>query len=323
LLYNTIGLPEQKSSKTKNISVDDTALENLKSQHQIVPLLQEYRGHHKIYSTYIEGTLEHSDHGRIYPSFNVNGTVTGRLAHSAPNMANLPKEGGVRGIYLAEDDHFLLSLDYSQLEVCIEANLTHDPNLVKIFLEGASKHDITAKELNVDRDTAKTLNFALQYWCSAWKVSQLLDVNAFEGQRIWNRYWEIYSGPKLLKEKTDQMVEAGTPIVSLFGRKRRFAPGKRPEWSGDYRQAYNFIIQSPGADITSRAFYLVDAALREKGWGKGLFTVHDELLLSVKKEHIVEAEALALKVMVGVGEELNLKYPLKAESSGGMERWND
>jgi DNA polymerase I-like protein with 3'-5' exonuclease and polymerase domains len=101
----------------------------------------------------------------------------------------------------------------------------------------------------------------------------------------------------------------------MFGRQRRFARGARPIWSGDYRQAYNFIIQSPGADFTSRALYLADQELREKGPGRVLFSVHDEL--------IIAAQDILLSIMVYVGDEKNLRIPLKAQPSGPQDRWSD
>ena len=323
LLYDCLELPEQFNEKTRNVSVDDSSLEKLKDMHPVVPMLQEYRGNNKVYTAYIEGTLERMRDGTVYPEFRVNGTKTGRISHSNPNLGQLPKSGGIRGIYRPEDGFVFLSADYSQLEVCIEANLTGDRNLARIFSEGLSKHTVTANELGVSRDTAKTLNFALQYWCTAKKVAKLLGVSLDEGQRIWDRYWDIYSGPKRLKESTDRAVDAGEPLVNAFGRRRRFPVRGRNEYDGDYRQAYNFLIQGTGSDLTSRAFYLTSEWLQRRGIGRGLFTVHDELLIEVKADYALEAEKQMLSFMTHTGDEIGLKIPLKAESSGPMLRWED
>src|SRR6185295_9183858 len=105
---------------------------------------------------------------------------------------------------------------YSQLEVIIEANLTGDKNLIRMLENGESKHDLTARELGCDRPTAKTLNFALQYWCSHFKIAKLLGVSVDEGLRIWEKYWDVYSGPKQLKELTDKEVDQGIPLVTVY-----------------------------------------------------------------------------------------------------------
>lgn len=322
LLYGRLKLPVQKNEKTRSISTDYQSLEKLKNHHPVVGLIQENRELQKVYTAYVEGTIDRLDQNRVYPNFRVAGTVTGRLAHSSPNLAQLPKSGGVRGIYAPDQGRVLISADYSQLEVVVEAHLTGDKSLIRMLENGESKHDLTARELGCSRDVAKTLNFCLQYWGTHFKVAKLLNCSVNEALGIWNRYWEIYSGPKKLKAETDRMVNEGIPIKTAFGRKRRFAFKKRTEWDGDYRQAYNFLIQSTGADITSRAFYLISDSLLNMGFGRALFTVHDEILIDAKPEVSQDAERILIDTMEGVGKEF-LTVPLKAESSGPMIRWED
>jgi DNA polymerase-1 len=321
LLYSELRLPAQKNEKTKSVSVDWDSLEALKGKHPAIDKIQEYRGHQKVYGTYIEGTFERLRKGRIYPSFNVNGTVTGRISHSAPNLAQLPRDGGVRGIYVPDPGRVLISRDFSSLEVVIEANLTKDKNLVKICREGVSKHDITAAELKIDRQAAKTLNFAMQYWCTPFKVAKLLDISKGEAELVWAKFWDVYSGPKKLKAFTDKCVVEGKPIESLFGRRRHFDARPRGENDGDFRQAYNFIVQSPGADLTSRAFYLMAEWLGEMKYGRALWSIHDELLVEAKIEHAQEVDHRLGWQMTEVGNEIGLEIPLKSESSGNMDRW--
>lgn len=328
LLYDVLGLPVQRNEKTKAISTDFSSLERIKTAHPVVELIQENRELQKIYGTYIEGTLdkvgydrEHA--ARVYPQFRVAGTVTGRLSHNSPNLAQLPKSGGVRGIYVPTRGRKLISADYSQLEVVVEANLTGDKNLIRMLENGESKHDLTSRELGCSRDTAKTLNFALQYWASHFKIAKLLDCPIDEAQGVYRKYWEVYSGSRKLKAWTDKQVDEGIPLRTMFGRKRRFRPGKRSAWDSDYRQAYNFLIQSTGSDFTSQAFYLTSEALLDRGIGKALFSVHDELVVEAYEDHVEEVEKIVLETMVGVGEDMGLKVPLKAVSSGPMDRWED
>ncbi len=325
LLYGILELPEQRNEKTQAISTDYSSLERIKQDHAVVELIQENRELQKIYGTYIEGTLDRIENGTstIYPEFRVAGTVTGRISHSNPNLGQLPKSGGVRGIYRPRAGSIFISADYSQLEVCLEANFTKDRALSEIFTKGLSKHDITARELGISRDAAKTLNFAMQYWCSHFKVAKLLGVSVDEAKDIWNSYWELYSGPRNLKAETDRMVNDGEPITTVFGRKRRFEKKKRAPWDSDYRQAYNFLIQSTGADITSKAFYLVSEWLQAGRCGRGLFTVHDELVIEADSDFSDAVESQILGTMVAVGNEIGLEIPLKAESSGPMSRWED
>jgi len=321
LFYSKLGLPEQRNEKTKAVSTDYDSLEKIKDRHPVIPLILEYREHQKIYGTYIEGTLERMVEGRIYPSFNVAGTATGRISHSNPNMGNMPRDGGIRGIFTPDPGCVLVSADFSQLEVCLSAHFTGDKNLLRIVNEGASQHDITAQSLGIPRNLAKTVNFGMQYGCSHFKVAKVLGVSNEKGKEAYDKYWETYSGQKRIMDECAAKVDRGEPIVSPFGRRRRFEARKRPAWDSAYRQAWNALVQGTGSDCTSRAFYLADQQLRARSIGRSLFTVHDEIVIQARAEHAEEAEKILLEAMSAVGEEIGLSVKLKAEASGPMSRW--
>jgi DNA polymerase I-like protein with 3'-5' exonuclease and polymerase domains len=323
LLYDKIGLEKQYNEKTKNLSVDWDSLEKLKDEHPLIEMIQDYREAQKIYGTYIEGTLERMVEGRIYPSFNVAGTATGRISHSNPNMGNMPRDGGIRGIFVPDPDHVFVSADFSQLEVSLSAHFTRDENLLRICEGGVSQHDITAASLGIPRGLAKTVNFGMQYGCSHFKVAKVLGVSNEKGKEAYDKYWETYSGQKSIMDECAAKVDRGEPIISPFGRRRRFEVRSRKSWDSAYRQAWNALVQGTGSDCTSRAFYNADKNLRELGIGRALFTVHDEIVIQAKTGHAEEAQKILLETMSAVGEEIGLTVKLKAEGSGPMERWFD
>ncbi len=331
MLYDKLELPVQISWKTKTRTCDDDALEELEGKHPVVAWIREWRGHQKVYDAFIEGTRSQLDGGRIYPSFNVNGTTTGRISHSGPNMGQLPNSGGVRGIYVPDDGCVFVSGDYNQLEVCIGAHFSQDRNLLRIIRDGASLHDITASSLSIPRDSAKTLNFAMQYLCSPYKVKTLLGVDQGEAQHIWNKYWETYDGLKTVIDSCIATIEAGQPIVNPFGRKRRFPGFVRPKYSDPskgkfckpHRQAFNALIQGTGGDCMSEAFYKIAEYMRKMKWGKALFTVHDEALIMPKKEYADVATDYMRKAMEDVGKQIGLTVPLRVTVSESMDRWLD
>lgn len=323
LLYDKLKLPVQKNEKTKNVSVDYDSLEKLKDHHPLVAMIQEYREAQKIYGTYIEGTLERMVEGRIYPSFNVAGTATGRISHSNPNMGNIPRDGGIRGMFIPDPGYVFVSADFSQLEVGLSAHFTRDENLLRIVNEGASQHDITAASLGITRNIAKNVNFACQYGAGAFKLARMLGVSNEQGEKALKKYWETYSGQKRIMDECAARVDRGEPIVSPFGRRRRFEVRQRKSWDSAYRQAWNALVQGTGSDCTSRAFYLADNELRTRGIGRSLFTVHDEIVIQAKAEHAEEAEKILIDTMEQVGVELGLTVALKAQGSGPMLRWED
>ncbi len=326
LLYDKLGLPPVINRKTRKRTVDDKALEKLEHLNPLIPKLRLLRKYQTMFGTFIEGILDRAEDERIYPSLNINGTVTGRISHSDPNLGNMPSKGEwtkIRGIFRPDDGYKILTADYSQLEVCIAAHFSLDPNLLKIIREGASKHDITAEGVGLPRSTAKTLNFAMQYLCSPHKVSEIIAGTKEEGQEVWDKYWATYAGEKKVVDECKALIDKGLPIVSPYGRMRRFptqfeSKGQR---EAAYRQAYSSKIQGLGADLTSEAFYLADEEFKLRKWGRCLFTVHDELVTAVKHEHTADAGALMSKIMVYVGEQIKLNVPLKAELSDPTDRW--
>jgi DNA polymerase I len=327
LLYDQLGLPAQIDKKTKRRTADDKALEALEAQHPIVPKLRELRKYSKMYGSFIEGVLDKVQDGRIYPSFNVNGTVTGRISHSEPNMGQMPSKGEwakIRGIFVPEAGNKLITCDYGQLEVCIEAHFSGDKNLLRILNEGLSKHDITNDELKLgNRGLAKTLNFAMQYRCSVYKVAELVGCSQEEAQGIFDRYWQVYAGVQEVFEECCAKVRKGEHIVNPFGRRRRFPTEFEKPWEREaaYRQAYSSLIQGTGSDITSTAFYRIAEALEQLGWGRAWFTVHDEVIVEVGAAQVPEARELIQKIMVGIGPEIGLTVPLTVDCSEGLDRW--
>lgn len=327
LLYDRLKLPKQLNQQRK-LTCDDAALEALeaKCRSGFIRALREYRGKQKVYGSFIEGSLSRMRDGLIRPSFNINGTVTGRISSSEPNMQQLPRAGGIRGIYVPEPGRVFVSCDYSQLEVTLAAHFSLDPQLLKVVNEGASLHDITAAGLNIDRQAAKTINFALQYGAGVHKIQSILGCNRQRAEEALARYWETYEGLKRVIDSCHAKVAAREPIVNPFGRRRRFplpAMASERDVARAQRQSFNALVQGTGADLTNRAFYLVSERLKESGQGRGLFVVHDEILIEVDREYADYWDQELQKTMVQVGEEINLRVPLKSQSSGPMDRWED
>lgn len=324
LLYDkaAIALPVVSKTKAGKPSTDYDALLALSGKHPVVDLLRDYKGTQTLYTTFVEGILKRQVDGVIYPEFNVNGTVTGRISSSNPNLQNMPKEGPYRGFFVPTEGMVFFGADYSQLEVVVEANLSGDRQLRKIILEGASKHDITNDELKLgNRNLAKTLNFAMQYWCSVYKVQELLGVSNKEAEYIYNRYWEVYQGVKALKAFTDKRVDDGLSIINPFGRERHFPEtftDKREEARAK-RQAYNALIQGTGADLTHRSFGRIAAHTTH---GRMLFPVHDEILGECTPETVEGCKQELCNTMQGASTDLDWDLPLKAVAYGPLQRWS-
>jgi len=325
LLFEKLGLPGIRKKKTGNWDTSKAVIEDISNLHPVAEHITRYNQVNVYYNTVVKGIITRAINDRIFPEFNVIGTKQGRISHSNPNMGNMPARdpewNKLRGIFLPDPGFVFNCLDYGQIEVCVAAHYSGDSNLLKIVCEGASQHDITAESLSIPRFQAKTLNFSMQYGAGPGKISRMLDCSFDEAKKVFDQYWSTYAGQRNLQQECLANVEAGRPIVNLIGRKRHFRPGKRDPWDPDYRRGYSALIQSTAADITNRAFYLVDAELKQRGWGCGAWTVHDELITMVQKERAEEAYQLTSEIMLRVGTELGLSVPLKVDGKEGLKRW--
>ncbi|MDD5167044.1 MAG: DNA polymerase I, partial [Candidatus Omnitrophica bacterium] len=173
ILFEKLKLPVVRKSKT-GPSTDEEVLRKLSSKHKLPALLLEYRQLTKLKNTYIDALPELIDKktGRIHTSFNQTGTETGRLSSSNPNLQNIPVKTDIgrlirKAIISSGEKSYLLSCDYSQVELRILAHLSGDQNLISAFKEDRDIHRATAaliygmdeKEvLDKMREVAKRVN---------------------------------------------------------------------------------------------------------------------------------------------------------------------
>lgn len=325
LIYDELRLPKQFNAQRKP-TVDDAALAKLEEEHDFIKLLRDYRENQKLFTSFLETAVDKSVDGRIYPSFNVNGTVTGRISASNPNLQQLPAAGGIRSMYIPEPGYSFVSADYSQLEVTLAAHFSRDEQLLRVVHEGISLHDITAEGLGIDRKTAKTINFAIQYGAGVGKIQKILKCSKDDAEYALEKYWQTYPGLKKLVDRCHACVEQGLAITNPFGRRRHLSTvGLKDKWeiAGIKRQAFNSLIQGTGADITNKSFTLAHSELLNQGVGRGLFVIHDEVLLEVVDSHAGAWNDRIVKIMEQVPKEISLSVPLTAQPSGPSKFWQD
>ena len=224
-----------KMTKTKQFCTDEEYLQSFAHKHRIVDLILEYRGVKKLLSTYVEALpqLVNRRTGRIHTSFNQAVTATGRLSSTNPNLQNIPvrEEMGrrIRKAFIpSDDDHLLLSADYSQVELRLMAHLSGAVEPAS-FEHGEDVHASTAARLfnkpisevtPEERRRAKTANFGIIYGISAFGLSQRLEIPRKEAREIIDGYFASY--PRV-KEYMDRVVERAREegfVSTIFGRRR-------------------------------------------------------------------------------------------------------
>jgi len=339
LLFEKLKLPVIKKTKT-GPSTDEEVLEKLSSQHPLPKLILEYRQLNKLKSTYVEPLLNFLDPSthKIHACFNQTSTSTGRLSSSHPNLQNIPTSKTELGKRIREcfvssfEEGFLMSADYSQIELRILAHLSGDENLIKAFLDDKDIHTYTAslvfkvEERDVTpilRDRAKRINFGIIYGMGPYSLSKELNVDLKSAEDFIKEYFSKYPKVKDFIDKILEELLQKNYVSTLLGR-RRYIPqikSKIPEVRNyAIRAARNFPIQGTAADIIKLAMIEIDKEMEKKKMQSKLcIQIHDELIFDVKKEELDDLKNIVKEKMERV---IELKVPLKVEINVGRT-WAD
>ncbi|WP_302355275.1 DNA polymerase I [uncultured Alistipes sp.] len=323
-----------KMTKTKQFCTDEEYLQTFAHKHRIVDLILEYRGVKKLLSTYVEALpqLVNRTTGRIHTSFNQAVTATGRLSSTNPNLQNIPvrDEMGrrIRKAFIpSDDDHLLLSADYSQVELRLMAHLSGDESLIAAFEHGEDIHAATAARLfgkplaevtPEERRRAKTANFGIIYGISPFGLSQRLEIPRKEAKEIIDGYFRSY--PKV-KEYMDRVVEKAREegfVATIFGRRRYLndiASHNAVARGLAERNAVNAPIQGSAADIMKIAMIDVHRRFAAEGIrSRVILQVHDELVVDMLRE---EQEQIVRIVTESMESAARLKVRLVADAGVG------
>lgn len=335
ILFEKLKLPTEGLRKTKSGGFSLTAyvLDELaeREDHEILPLIMEFRSLGKLLGTYIDALPEliHPVTGRVHTSFNQTGAVTGRLSSSNPNLQNIPirtEEGRrVRRAIIADEGKVLLSVDYSQIELRILAHYSGDDALQEAFRQNQDIHRATAAKVNgiapedvtfEQRRFAKSVNFGLMYGMGAFRLARDSDLMLAEAEAFIRDYFDTFPGVAEYLESTKEFVRESGYVQTLFGRRRYFPELTRegPGQARAEREAINMPIQGTAADILKKAMLELDQALQSTN-AQMLLQVHDELVLELPEDDVEEVTPLVVSVMEAAGS--FLKVPIVADAKWG------
>lgn len=324
-----------KMTKTRQYSTEEEYLQGFASKHPIVENILKYRGVKKLISTYVEALpqLVNPVSGRIHTSFNQAVTATGRLSSTNPNLQNIPVRDDmgrrIREAFVPSDeDHLLLSADYSQVELRLMAHLSGDPSLIEAFEQGEDIHSATAAKLfhkpisevsSEQRRRAKTANFGIIYGISAFGLSQRLDIPRKEAKELIDGYFATY--PKV-KEYMDRSIERAREkgyVETVFSRRRylRDISSRNAVARGvAERNAINAPIQGSAADIMKLA--MIQIARRFKAEGirsRMILQVHDEVIVDMLRSEQEKVVRIVKESMESVAQ---LRVPLISDAGIGQ-----
>jgi DNA polymerase-1 len=340
ILFDKLQLPAlKKNAKTKTASTAVEVLEELALAHDLPRLILEWRALQKLKGTYIDALpqLVNPETGRVHTCFNQAVAATGRLSSSDPNLQNIPirTELGreIRRAFVADRDHVLISVDYSQIELRVLAHLSGDEALIDAFQNNVDIHDRTAAKVFGDhsglsehelRRRAKIINYALLYGKTAFTLAKDIGVTQQAAQEFIDAYFAGFPSVRRFIDGILEHARQTGVVKTMFGR-RRLVP-ELTSRNGQIRNAaervaVNLPIQGSAADILKRAMIDVHAALPYLAGGRTrmILTVHDELLFEAPKETAEESAAAVRDIMQKA---VPLRVPLTVDVGIG-ENWKE
>ncbi len=341
ILFDEMSLPGGKKGKSGAYATGADILESLAAQgHDLPARVLDWRQLAKLKSTYTDSLQEqiNPETGRIHTSYAQAIASTGRLSSNDPNLQNIPirtEEGRkIREAFVAEEGCKLLSVDYSQIELRLAAEIADIDSLRQAFLEGQDIHAITASQVfgvpveGMDpmiRRQAKAINFGIIYGISAFGLANNLRIPQNDAKNYIAAYFERYPGIRAYMERAKEDCKKHGFVTTLFGRKIHIpAIGEKNPARKNFgeRAAINAPIQGTAADVIKRAMIRVPHALTSAGLdSKMLLQVHDELLFEVPEAQIEETTAVVREVMENAcSPVLKLSVPLVADAGVG-DNW--
>lgn len=313
VLFEDLGLKGGKKTKT-GYSTSQDVLEKIIDAHPVVPLVLEYRMLTKLSSTYLKGLQEQVfPDNKIHTIYKQTLTHTGRLSSVDPNLQNIPvrsEEGKLIRKAFVSHNGYLVSFDYSQIELRILAHMAHVTNLIDAFNQGKDIHRHTAalvfgvKDEEVTpqmRSQAKAVNFGIIYGMSEFRLSKDIGMSISEARDFINKYFETYPEVKTYMDEVVETCKKQGYVSTLLNRKRYIPTINDKNFmvrQQAQRYAMNTPIQGTGADILKIAMIEVDKALKEKHLkSQMILQVHDELIFDVFEDELEEVMSLVKEKM--------------------------
>ena len=341
VLFDKLKLdPSAKKTKTGQYQTGEDVLLKLAAKgNPIVDDILAFRELTKLKSTYVDSLplLINRKTGRVHTTYGQAVAVTGRLASNNPNLQNIPvrtdRGKEIRKAFIPRDDnHILLSADYSQIELRIVAAISGDINMCEAFRNGTDIHTATAAKVYAIAESvvtkemrykAKSVNFGIIYGQGAFGLADNLGISRTEAKEIIDNYKKQFPGIQRYMDDTINFAREHTYVQTLMGRKRWLRDINSSNFTVRgfaERNAINSPIQGTAADMIKLAMRKVhDAMKKEKMKSKMIMQVHDELVFDTLKSEVNELKPLILENMQQAMSLPN-QVPVIAECGEG-ENW--
>lgn len=336
VLFTKLQLPTTGIKKGKtSYSTSQKELDKLRGQHPIIELIERTRELAKLKNTYVDTLpLLADEHGRIHTTFNQDGTATGRMSSTNPNLQNIPVRTDlgrrIRSAFVPEPGNVFVSADYSQFELRLAAILAGDERLIDDFNGDVDIHTKTASEVygipleevtKLQRRAAKVINFGVLYGMSPHGLSAATGMGFGEAKQFIDQYFALRAPIRAYIDATLEKAQTDGYVETFYGRRRPTPDINSSNFmvrEGAKRAAANMPIQGTEADLMKRAMLTVEQKLGDTG--QQLLQIHDSILVECPADNAQQVADLLRTTMEQVAPELAVR--LKVDVSIG-KNWGE
>ena len=323
ILYDEMGLPANKKRST-----DADSLNELIDNHPIIEKILNWRSIAKLAGTYADALPRQiAADGRIHTTYLQTSTNTGRLSSRDPNLQNIPiktKLGEeIRKCFVAPTGRTLISVDYSQIQLRLLADVANIATFRETFIAGTDIHEQTARKIfdiasdaPVPRDlrrAAKTVNFSIIYGISSFGLAGQLGTSRAAAQNIINTYMSGLPEIQEYIDATKQFASENACVYTPWGRRIELPEARNPRMRAyAMRAAINAPIQGFEADLMRRTMVEIDKNIIQPNSNKirMIMQVHDEIVFECDTE---SADTFAKQIKSAMENVTKLSVPLVAE----------
>ncbi|NXU57948.1 DPOLN polymerase, partial [Turnix velox] len=328
------------------VSTSEVVLNKLRDLHPLPKIILEYRRIHKMKSTYVDGLRTCMRKGFISSTWNQTGTVTGRLSAKRPNIQAISKHPiritkkqyikgkeeeivaiSPRTLFVSKKEHTFLAADFSHIELRILADLSSEPELLKLFQEpettdifstlASQWKGIPSEEVkHADREQAKRIVYSVVYGAGKERLADCLGITPVQASQFIESFMQKYKKVHEFTKKTIEQCRNKGYVVSIMGRKRPLANINSQDYklrTQAERQAVNFVVQGSAADLCKMAMVEIIncVVLSPTLTARLIAQIHDELLFEVEDAQIQEFSVLVKRTMESLQQTTALEAPLK------------
>ena len=308
----SLGWKPRKHTEKGSVIVDEKVLQTVRIP-QAKPILRYLLLQKRV--AQVKSWVENvSERGRVHCQVRTNGAITGRMTHSKPNLAQVPRVGTeygeeCRSVWTVEDGNVLLGADASGLELRMLAHFMDDPTYTKEILSG-DIHTANMKAAGLtDRDQAKTFIYAFLYGAGPAKIGAIVGGREREGKRLINSFLKNTPALQKLKDKVSRLAEKEW-LPALDGRRLIVR---------SQHAALNTLLQGAGAIVMKQALIILNRKLIHANMdARFVANVHDEWQIETTEQDAETVGHFAVQSIRQAGIRLNLRCPLDGEFKVGL-----